>query len=309
VTPAWSPSGSWMSIAIDAHAQQLYATQEGGCYALLHDLQVERLVQRVGGGQVWGVRILSRHPGSEPGLVLFHVWHRSVEAWSSAFAQLWTYEAPSGFGIDNVHAGDTDGDGADELLLSSGPPSSGLILLSSAGKVIWQQLGGDASSACLVRDPHSPNLSIPAWVSRGPVYVRERGGSEREWPVPGTTKAETVCPGRTVDGRSGVFVGGRTEAGRAVVFCSDTGVANAVWMPSSDPMVRCEPSGNSGRLAVLLESGDLWVVDPGRGESKLVERIPEATFSWHDIAWGKTDGGDDLLVVTVSAQMLAWTVT
>jgi outer membrane protein assembly factor BamB len=271
---AWSVKGSWTGVASNGDKGTIYVIDPYGKCA---EVDLTGKIQRefeVPEGSASILR-LARLPGKAgKALLTFSRWGDELRAYDLNGKQLWKY--PGRDGIDDVWAGDLNGDGADEVIVGYNG-DTGLHVLDGSGKLLWKSTAiANVWHVCAGDVLGEGKAQVVTTSARGKVHVFGADGKKIKDLDAGFYASMVrigTAPGK--DGAAMVFVAGSVlgggEAGELqriqILAAALSGTGMKKWSLSlPTDVVSADVAQGRPWLAVGMSSGQVHVVDTDKGE-------------------------------------------
>jgi hypothetical protein len=294
----WSVPGPWTGVATD-ESGTIYAVGRGGRSIAVDPAGgIQREVRL---GSEPGLLRLAKLPG--PTLLTFGVWSTDLRAYDINGKPLWTY--PRATGIDDVWAGDVDGDQVDEVIVGYNGPT-GLHVLDGMGRVRWTStaIGNvwHVSAGDVLGEGRSQIVTTSA---AGSVHVFSGDGRQRlDIRTPLYANMVRVRKLRAIDSAATIIIGGSTNSStsgmRSTIVAAVSRNGSTMWRLEfgQDPLQSAELAPVGPWLALGV-AGSVYVVDAEKGD--VIGQVAGQVSA--QVAWDSAGNSESpvLLVATGSA--------
>ncbi|MBZ5638573.1 MAG: hypothetical protein LAO51_07420 [Acidobacteriia bacterium] len=304
----WSSGGPWTGIAADDATGRIFALDpHGSCVEIDFDGKTVRTIRLPGAGGT-KLRLAKFGPGQDVAFVPFRVWgNRDLSVYDSAGKELWTH--PTGAGIDDVWAGDLDGNGEDEVIVGYNG-KTGVHVVDKAGKIRWTSTAvGDVWSVCAGHVSDDGRLQLVTSAYDGKVHVFGRDGTPREILDPGCWSQMNRIVEPSASPRQATIVVACHPSGRNATINAITGDGAKRWsltLPGdAEPEVETA-SLAPGRpwIAIGNGSGSTYVLDTGSGA--ILASLSDQEYV-SELAWAAKAGNPSpLLLVATGREVNAY---
>ena len=315
----WGLPGYGHAVAADLQANLIYTRGNGRKHVVLDGKgKTQREFSlNIPAGRLQIMQVAS----GTAGILGFNTWGKEVAVADTEGKRIWKYAVEDG--IDDAHAADLDGDGADEVIVcfNAGKP---LKVLTSRGKLSWissDDVGDSVSSALL---PGSKQRQILATSLSGSIHVFSPDGKRSSQIETGLDYSHLIRVGLQSKAEKDVALyvtgfaatsDGRDESVELLVALTSKGQKQwSLKLPAGEnPIADCIAVA-PGRpwIAVGMFTGQIHVIDTVRGTfiaSAKVEGFRVGAPATPEITWlGRGDGADPLLIVATPKELTAFQI-
>jgi hypothetical protein len=264
---AWSLQGRWSGVVGDEQSGAIYA----GGPDRIAEIDLEGQIRREfkpSPGRGMMLR-LGKFPRST--LLTFYTWAAQLTAYDLSGNRLWSY--PRDTGIDDVWAGDVDGDGSDEVVVGYNG-RGGVHVLDAKGQLRWKST--DIGNVWHVAVGDALGQGKPQVVTtsgKGGIHIFSGDGSARSDIATERVYANMVRVGklRPEDGTATILVTGPDMARTNTNSQGDTVTALSggatLWRLELPGKVHAASVASAKPwLALGTRDGQVFVVDAVKGE-------------------------------------------
>lgn len=140
---AWSLEGNWTGVASTKNGGIYAIGPTGKCIEVDFAGKQQREIKIAEG--ITSLRIANVRGAAGKVLLAFRGWGHELRAYDLSGKQLWSYTATDA--INDVWAGDLNGDGSDEVIIGYNG-YTGLHVLDSVGKLLWKATAQNVWHVC-----------------------------------------------------------------------------------------------------------------------------------------------------------------
>lgn len=304
LVPAWSAQGFWTGVVGDDDAGRIYAV---GPRAVGVEFDAAGRKQREiplpeNAGSI--VRLATLDADGSKALLTFGTWSHQLQAYRVDGKPLWNY--PHDSGIDDVWAGDLDGDKVDEVVIGYNG-DGGLHVLNGRSRVLWKTTDiANVWSVATGRVLEGGETQVLSTSANGNVHIfGDHAKILRDFDLP--IYASLVRVGRVAenDATARIFAAGSLLAAAAGQGETLVALATDGTKQWSLPLSASAESGLAAPdrpwLALGLSSGVVNVVDLEHG--RILATI-EGQGMNPEVAWLKRPGPDGPLLLIATGEKL-----
>lgn len=173
---AWSLEGTWTGVVGDEGKGAIYAIGRGGQCVELDLAGKQRREIKIPEDKSPILRIAHFRGAVGTVLLTFSPWGEEVRAYDLSGKRLWNY--PGGSGIDDVWAGDLNGDGSDAVIIGYNG-DTGLHVLDGMGKLLWKSTAiGNVWHVCAGDVLGEGKPQVVTTSAEGKVHIFDGGGKQ-----------------------------------------------------------------------------------------------------------------------------------
>lgn len=310
---AWSLEGGWTGVVSDQSKGAIYTIGQGKCAVLdlAGNKQRDIKLPKQSGSLV---RMAAWRGTGGKALLTFGVWSADLTAYDLNGKELWSY--PRADGIDDVWAGDLNGDASDEVIVGHNG-GTGLHVLDAAGKLLWKSTAlGNVWHVCAGDVLEGGKAHVVTTSAAGKVHVFDGAGAASK-ELDAGCYASMVRIGKLSDKdkEATILVAGPGlgEGGNAktVILAALSGTGAIKWslrLPAGSPAHVDSAQLATGQpwLAVGLRGGQVHLVDIAKGEI-IATAMDQGMIP--EVGWASGQGTEaPLLLVATGSKLNAFRV-
>lgn len=300
---AWSVEGRYNAVATDTDAGIVYAvTGNGECVEVDAAGQVRRRFRIQDRSST--VRTANLIGDSKRELLTFAAWGHSVKAHDADGNLLWSYDG--GGGVDDVWAGDLNGDGLDEVIIGYNG-GTGLHVLDNQGKLLWKYTGiGNVWHVCAGDVNGDQVLEVVTTSARGQVHIFDvQGGKIKDIDVSCYANMVRVAEGGA--GGNLILVGGSADGEKLIAVRFNGREEWSITLPGGAYHLDSAQAAHSRPwVAVGMRGGLVHVVDITEGQ---IIATVGGQGARPKVAWLEHESDESpLLVVATGGALRAFSV-